>query len=76
MKTREDAAKVLLDAGWTLEEVNSVLIPSQPYLPNLNDMVFRINSSGTLNYDDLREAISDNVNKQLNRNKRPGGMLS
>lgn len=25
MKTKEDAAKILLDTGWTLEEINNVI---------------------------------------------------
>lgn len=28
MKTREDAAKVLLDEGWTLDEITAVLHPA------------------------------------------------
>lgn len=31
MKTKEDAAIILLNAGWTMEEVNSVLFPQYSY---------------------------------------------
>lgn len=31
MKTKEDAAKLLLEAGWTLEEVNEVLAEPVKY---------------------------------------------
>lgn len=35
MKDRTQAAKDLLNAGWTLDEVNNVLTPQLPFVPTI-----------------------------------------